>query len=302
MKKRWFCIVLAAMVAIGIVLWRAIPDQPPTVTTTVLTPTRVEQTVSCNGVIEAADGVGVFVPVACQIADVRVTVGQRVAKGDVLAVIDKEATSAATTDIPTQVALAALETELVAPEDGIVAQVSAESGKTLKAGTPCAWIVRPCDLQIRVAIREKDLRTIGEGMAVRISGDGLNQTAYMGKLTEVSCAASADGSVPMVAGIVTLDEDQVDASFRLGLSAKVTVITSVTEEGYVIPYEAVLADEEGSYVYLLKDGVARKQYVVQAVSVPSGLLLTGEEWNGQRVVLDSEQVRADGAVVLEVTS
>lgn len=302
MKKRWFWIAAAVVIAVGAGVWLRQPDAPPTVKTMVLTPTRVEQTVACSGVVEAADGVGVFAPVACRIREVRVAPGQRVSKGDVLAVVDKEATYVDASDMATQVVLAGMEEELTAPEDGIVTEVLAEVGETLALGTPCAVLVRPCDLQIRIAIREKDLRTLREGMRVRISGDGLEQSSYSGVLSEISCAASTSSSATVVAGVVTPDEGVADASFRLGLSAKAKVITSVTEAGYLVPYEAVLADEDGSYIYVLRDGVAYRYGVEGAAQVPSGLLLTDTELADATVVLDPEKVSGDGAAVTEAAS
>ena len=63
---------------------------------------------------------GVFAPISCRIREVCVTEGQRVKKGDVLAVIDKETTDAETTDAADRVALAGMEETLIASEDGIV--------------------------------------------------------------------------------------------------------------------------------------------------------------------------------------
>lgn len=301
-KKWWILLLILLVVAIGVGWWMSRPQQPPTVKTAVLTPTQVEHTISCNGVVEAADGVGVFAPVSCRIREVKVAVGQRVNKGDVIAVIDKDATLTETGDVATQVMLAAMEEELVATEDGIVIEVSAEVGKTLKLGTPCAVVVRPDDLRVRIAIREKDLRTLREGMQVCISGDGLEKSSYSGVLTEISCAASTSSSATVVAGVVTPDVGVADTSFRLGLTAKATVITSVTENGYLVPYEAVLADEEGSYFYVLQDGIARVYRVKEAIQVAQGWLLTDETLNKSTVILEPEKVVADGAQVTEAVS
>ena len=301
-KKWWILILILLVVAVGVGWWMSRPQQPPTVQTTVLTPTQVEHTVSCNGVVEAADGVGVFTPVSCRIREVKVAVGQRVKKGDVLAVIDKTATLSEAGDITTQVALAAMEEEIVSPADGIIIELSAEVGKTLKLGTPCAVLVRPDDLRVRIAIREKDLRTLREGMQVRISGDGLEKSSYSGLLTEISCAASTNSSATVVAGIVTPNEGAADASFRLGLTAKATVITSVTENGYLIPYEAVLADEKGSYFYVLMDDIAQVYRIGEANQVTRGWLLTDEALHNATVILEPEKVGADGATVTEAVS
>ena len=157
MKKRWLFVVLALVGAIGFGVWSRTPQTPPTVKTAVLSPTMVEQTVSCNGVVEAVDGVGVFAPVSCFIREVRVSQGQRVSKGDVLAVIDKEITLAETDDLATRIALAGMDEELVATDDGIVVEVSAEPGQMLQMGTPCALLARPCDVRVRIAIREKEM-------------------------------------------------------------------------------------------------------------------------------------------------
>ena len=301
-KKWWILLLILLVAALAVGWWMSRPQQPPTVQTTVLTPTQVEHTVSCNGVVEAADGVGVLAPVSCRIREVKVAVGQRVKKGDVLAVIDKAATLSDAADIATQVTLAAMEEELVAPADGIIIETSAEVGKTLKLGTPCAVLVRPDDLRVRIAIREKDLRTLREGMQVRISGDGLEKASYSGVLTEISCAASTNSAATVVAGVVTPDKGVADASFRLGLTAKATVITSVTENGYLVPYEAVLADGDGSYFYVLQDGVARMHRIDESTQVARGWLLTDEALRDATVILEPEKVVADGAEVMEAVS
>lgn len=302
MKKRWFWIVTVVVAVVGVGVWMRMPDAPPVVKTMVLTPTQVEQTVACNGVVEAADGIGVFAPVACRMREVCVVPGQRVKKGDVLAVVDKEATYADAEDIVAQVALAGMEETLTAPEDGIVTEVFAKVGETLALGKPCAVLVRPCDFQIRIAIREKDLRVLKEGMRVRISGDGLEQSSYDGYLSEISCAASTSSSTTVVAGVVLPDAGVADASFRLGLSAKATVITSVTEDGYLIPYEAVLADEKGSYIYVLREGIAHQYRVEGAVQVPRGVLLSDRALADATIVLNPEKVSGDGVAVTEAVT
>lgn len=301
-RKWWILILVLLLVALGVGWWMSRPQQPPMVQTTVLKPTQVEHTISCNGVVEAADGVGVFAPVSCYIREVKVAVGQRVKKGDVLAVIDKAASLSDAADIATQVALAAMEEELVAPADGIIIELSAEVGKTLKLGTPCAVLVRPDDLRVRVAIREKDLRALREGMQVRISGDGFEKASYSGVLTEISCAASTSSSATVVAGVVTPDVGVADASFRLGLTAKATVITAVTENGYLVPYEAVLADEMGSYFYVLQNGFARVYRIGEAAQVARGWLLTDAALDNVTVILEPEKVVADGAAVTEAVA
>lgn len=301
MKKRWIWLAVAVVAVIGTGVWMQRPSDPPTVKTAVLTPCRVEQTISCNGVVEAADGVGVFAPIDCYIREVLVEEGQRVQKGDVLAVIDKDVT-AEQADTATQVLLAGLDEMLVAPEDGILLNVEAKAGEVLPLGVPCAMLVRPCDLQLRISIRERDLRCVSEGMTVRISGDGFAQGVYDGVLTEIAATASSAGSTTVVEGVVLPNAGEADASFRLGLSAKAVVITSVTDCGYLIPYEAVLADEQGSYMYTLTEGKACAHRLEDAVQLPQGVMVTDPSFATMTIVLEPEKVHGDGAVIGEWAS
>lgn len=298
-KKRWLWVVLILAIALCVGVWVTVPDVPTTVKTAVLSPTRVEHTITCNGVVEAADGVGVFAPVTCRLKEVCVAEGQRVNKGDVVALVDKEATLAASSDVAVQVLLAAMPEELVAPVDGVVVEIGGKAGEALPLGTPCVLLVQPCDLRVRVAIREKDLRVLREGMSVRISGDGLEKTSYSGVLTDIAGTASSSGAATVVSAVVIPDQGEADSSFRLGLTAKATVITSVTESGCVIPYEAVLADEAGSYCYVLQEGVARKLRIADATQTTRGWLLADGTLADAVVILEPEKVTGDGAAVTE---
>ena len=299
MKKRWIWMVVAVVAVSGIGVAIGMPDPPPTVRTAVLQPRRVEQTISCSGVVEAGKSTPVLLPMTCVISEMWAQEGQQVKKGDTLAVVNKEATRALVGgDYGSLLALAAMEEQITAPADGIVVAVKGEAGLPLEVGTPCAVMVPRSALQIRIAIREKDLPKLKTGMAIRLRGDGLEKTTYQATLTEISYSASSSGAGAVVEGIVTLDQGQVDDSFRLGLTAKATVITHTVTDGLVVPYEAVGSDGDGTdYVYLLEDGVARRRPLQVAARLGEGLLLSNGALEGAAVILQPEQV-SDGVAVL----
>jgi len=294
MKKRWLIwLLIPAVVAFAVWWW--MPDQPITVDSVTLEPRRVEQTVSCMGVVETADSTPVVLPLACVIQEVKVKVGDRVAEGDVLAVVDKEATRQRLSDASALMALAALEEEIVAPNAGTVLDVRAVQGRVLEMGSPCAVLALDEDTQIRIAIRERDLRALKKGMAVRISGDGFDKAAYAGVLSHISSAAISDAAgSTVVEGVVTLSEKEFDPSLRLGLTAKATIVTSVTENGLIIPYESVKTDSAGSYVYVIKDGQAQRRDIQVAAQVAEGMLLKDTALMQERVICDAECIHDNG--------
>lgn len=300
MKKWWIVLVAAAVACVGIGFVLRRPEETVTVRTTRLQPQTVEQTVSCAGIVEAANGTGVFAPTVCILKEVTAQEGKPVKAGDVLAVVDKETTRLAglADSKAAALALAAMPDKLTAPEDGILVAVNGHTGQTLEEGTPCVVIAPRSSVQVRIAIREKDLRKLKEGMPVRVTGDGFSKKSYTGTLTEISSTAHTKGGETVVEGVVSLQSGQVDDSMRLGLTAKAAVITSSKEDGVVVPYEAVREDDNAKeYVYVLQDGVAVRRELKVAAELMDGLLLEDTSLAGATLITQPDLVPEEGAAV-----
>ena len=297
MKKRWIILGVIGFVAVLAVVISRRSDQAITVTTITLEPCRVEQTISCTGVVETADATMVMLPINCAFSQVMVKAGDRVSEGDVLAVVDKEATRKSLFDSTALMTLAAMPEEITAPQNGTIMEVKATPHQVLDYGTPCIVMAADEDLQIRIAIREKDLRTLKKGMTVRVTGDGFEKPNYNGELIKISSAARTDEAGTVVEGLVALSDEAFDPSLRLGLTAKAAIVTAVTENGYIVPYEAVQTDEEGSYVYVLNDGQAQRQGITVAAQVAQGVLLTDATLAQKQIVRDAECITNDGQKV-----
>lgn len=298
MKKRWIIAsVVGAMAILALMVSRA-SKQPITVSAVTVTPCRIERTVSCMGVVETSDITAVVLPIRCVFSQIMVKAGDRVTEGDVLAVVDKEATRQTIFDSASLMALAALPNEITAPKNGTVIEAKASVYQVLDEGTPCMVLAADDDLQIRIAIREKDLRVLKKGMAVRVTGDGFEKKHYDGELTKISSAAHADEGGTVVEGLVSLSDQAFDPSLRLGLTAKAAIVTSVIDQAYVVPYEAVQADDMGSYVYVIHNGAVQRQEIVIADQVAQGVLLQDASLAEKQIVCNAESVSENGQKVL----
>ena len=85
-------------------------------------------------------------------------------------------------------------------------------------------------------------------------------------------------------------EGEADASLRLGLTAKVSVITSVKDDAVIIPYEAVLSDGDGDYVMIVVDGKVEPKRLRSAGRVADGLVVDAKEWSGRVVITETRDV------------
>ena len=305
MKKWWIFPTVVAVAVSGAALTLGKGDVPETVPTVCLTPRRVEQTVTCNGVVEAGDRRGVSAEVGCVISRIAVREGQTVRAGDALATVDKTATKERQSMRGRSVdalTLTAMPETLTAPTAGVVAQIHTAAGEWLEAGEPCVTLVPFSGLQIRVAVKEKNLRDLRVGMTARVKGDGFTRSTYTGRLTEIASTArtsSATGQT-VVEAVIALDEDEADESLRLGLSAKATIVTAVTEDALVIPYAALAEDADGEKsVFIVRGGVAIRHPIAVRTELSDGVLTENAELAGEYVITAPERVHDGMAVVAD---
>ncbi len=96
---------------------------------------------------------------------------------------------------------------------------------------------------------------------------------------------------------VKISLDNADENILLGSFAKVTFVIEDNDDSIVLPREVVLEDENGSYVYVIEDGVSIKKPVItgldngESIAVISGLVEDEMVvYEGQSYLYDGEKV------------
>ncbi len=302
MKRQWGFLALCLVAAVTLFVTYDVPEKAVAVSTQTLTMQSIEQTVTCSGVVESGETRGVFAPLFCVVAEVLVDEGQAVSAGDALLRIDKEATRAAQSDrVSEALPLLAVPQEITAPTDGIVLSVEVAVGDAVDKAFPCVLLAAQENRQVRIAIREKWLPSLRVGQAVRVSGAGFDKDLYRGSLSEISSTASTNSAngERLVEGLVVLESGEADASMRLGLSAKAKIVVSTVDNGVVIPYEAVVQEEDGDrYVFLADNQTAVKCPITPLEELSDGILVDTEQFAGRRLILQPEAV-TDGSAIIE---
>lgn len=174
------------------------------------------------------------------------------------------------------------------------------SGKVEEATRDVLAVVAPNGgkVQIRVAIPENRLKLVQVGQRVVVSGAAFSAEGYGGAVVSLGDKAytGATGGT-MVDAVIALDN--FDSSLKCGLSAKAGICVN-TLEGVLVPYQSVMADEEGQeYVYILRDGRAVRQDITEATELLEGLFVTNGLAAGERLITEPQSVSAGAAVRAE---
>lgn len=151
---------------------------------------------------------------------------------------------------------------LCAEFDGIVTEVSAVEGSTVTEGTQLLTLESSESVKVSFSASKQDVAKleVGQSAEVTISGN-----VYTGKVSKINRMASLNASnTPMVGVEVHLDEP--DDKIILGLDAKLTIFTRSVQDALLIPVEAVNADRDGDFLYVVENGVVVKKSVICGIA------------------------------------
>ena len=150
---------------------------------------------------------------------------------------------------------------LVSPIKGIVTHIDEPIAGVTVGPTDIFQIVNPQTLHFSVNIDEVDIALVSEGQHATIVLDSYPDASISGQLTDIDFASSLSGSGSVVFQAKISLPTNSEVLYRLGMGGDAYIVLEEREDVLTIPVEAVIVDDEGSYVELLKDGKVQKTYV-----------------------------------------
>ena len=157
--------------------------------------------------------------------------------------------------------------------DGIVTKIGVIEGSRVLQGTELLTLKSTSDIVIKSNVNKYDIANIEEGQSAIVN---IKNRDYSGKVSRIERMTKDSGTGSGIGIEITLDEPGDD--IILGLEAKSRISTADLDQVIRIPLEALSEDEEGSYVFVAKDGKAAKEFVEcgirneDMVEIRSGLL------------------------------
>ncbi len=169
---------------------------------------------------------------------------------------------------------------VIAPASGYVLERNVEPGQTVSAGTPALFrIARGGEMEMLAALSETQLSGLSQGVSASVVPTGSDKE-FRGQIWQLS---------PII------DPQSRQGTARIALSYAPELrpggfatarINSGTLTATVLPESAVLADDEGAFVYIVNDeNKATRQAVKTGMVTPEGIAITEGLSGSEMVVL-----------------
>lgn len=195
-------------------------------------------------------------------------------------------------------------TDIHAPIDGRAGRILVQPGNLVKANdtNPLLTINQIAPIFVNFAIPGTDVGRVRAAqakgrLAVRASGDGL-RVPVEGSLSFIDNAIDpSTNTVKLRASFANTDERLWPGQF-----VNIALDLGGDADALSVPDAAVKAGPNGSFVFVVKDGVAHQQAVTVARSVGGRSMIAGGVQEGETVVTDGQSRLVEGSKVKVVSA
>lgn len=146
--------------------------------------------------------------------------------------------------------------------NGVISLSTVEPGAKTVAGIEMLTLASLDQVKVTFTITKSNLEEIALGQKATLEILGYE---YEGTVTKISGMA-VQGSNGGSSIEVEIHIDNPDDKIYLGLDAKIELVTASKTDVLMLPVEAVSADKEGEFVYLVVDGIVEKRYITLGIS------------------------------------
>lgn len=240
---------------------------------------------SYAGGLKAKEEIGVFSKVTGKLHEYTVSEGDKVEKGQALALIDRDETGL-------KYELAQVES----PITGIVGRTLLDKGADILPGpngSNLAIIVNMDEMLVKLNIPETDIPYIKKGLKAQIRIDAWPQEDFAGEISKVSeLVDSSTRTLP-----IELSISNQDHRLKSGMFCRINLIASKIEDVLVLPQDALVRELGANYVFIVQDHTAKKKKVSLGVQEDSRVQVLDGINEADKVIVFGQQGLKDGTAV-----
>jgi RND family efflux transporter MFP subunit len=186
---------------------------------------------------------------------------------------------------------------LYAPEDGVIASVTAEVDENVSPGQAIGILNAGTAIEIALGLPESVINAVKKDMKVKVSFTAIEGQTFNAIVTEVAPALDTSTSTYPITVMVT----DTDERIKSGMAANVLfefANEDTAKDMIVVPASAVGEDGNGRFVFLIEGDASKATVKRQAITVgeltPQGFeVKTGLKF-GQKIAVAGLQTLLDG--------
>ena len=163
-------------------------------------------------------------------------------------------------------------TRITAPFDGQIQTVAAQpndalralqSGDAVTAGQSLFTIAGGQGYIVRAEVDEQDIINVRLGQRTNVTGQDFPGHTIVGRVAYIAPVAtkSTDASSTAKQVLTTIALDASPSFLKDGMTADVDILTTYVRDAIVVPNDAVSKVGRRSYVYVVKNGIARRRSI-----------------------------------------
>jgi HlyD family secretion protein len=153
-------------------------------------------------------------------------------------------------------------TVLTRPISAVGQSVSGSGG--FNSGTEVLTIANLSEMIIDAHVNQADITRLTRGMEVNVAVEAVIGLTVKGKVERIAPKATIRNGIKGFSARIRLTE--IDPQIQPGMTAKISIPVVSAENALSIPLAAVFTEQDGRYVYVVKDGTFEQRAVTVGVS------------------------------------
>ena len=180
-----------------------------------------------------------------------------------------------------------------APFDGVIGEVYGEEGVELSVAEPIAKLLNISETEIHISVPEKEIGGISAGDRATVVIPALGDMECRGTVKSKGISAS-----PLSHSYnCTLTPDRAQKDIMPGMVCKVYMESREETSRIVIPADVVRIDNEGQYVWTVRDGTVYKSHIKANGFSACGIVVGEGLAEGDMIITDGSQKVSTGMKV-----
>lgn len=166
--------------------------------------------------------------------------------------------------------------------NGVITKVSVVEGATTALGTELFTLQNTDKVDVNVNVSKYDYDKVKEGQSAEITLAG---KTYEGEVTNIShIATQNEKGASLISADVRIKNP--DDDIFLGVDAKVTIHAEEADDVVVLPSEVVNIGKDGSFCYVIENGVITRRDITTGISSDDYVEVTEGIKEGDEIIRD----------------